>query len=85
METKIKAEVIRDKSFDPHFIVRVSYDDGKFRFNDVTVSVLRKPPRVSIDYPESVNKIIDKIDVKKIELEIMKAIVESLLSSTRRF
>ncbi len=80
METKIKAEVIRDKSFDPHFWVRVSYDDGINRFIDELVSVERRPPRVTIEYSENINKMIDKIDVKKIELEIMKAIVENLLS-----
>lgn len=80
METKIKAEVIRDKSFDPYFLVRVSYDDGKNRFIDELVSVERRPPRVTIEYSENINKMIDKIDVKKIELEIMKAIVENLLS-----
>ncbi len=79
MQTKIKAEVIKNKSFDPYFWVRVSYDDGKNRFIDEMVSVERKPPRVTIEYPESINKMIDKINVKKIELEIMKVIVESLL------
>ncbi|NLE25594.1 MAG: hypothetical protein GX625_09685 [Clostridiaceae bacterium] len=81
METKIKAEVIRDKSFDPHFWIKVSYDDGKNKFIDEMVSVERKPPRVKIEYSESIIKMIDKIDVKKIELEIMKTIVENLLRS----
>jgi len=81
LETKIKAEVIRDKSFDPHFWIKVSYDDGKNKFIDEMVSVERKPPRVKIEYSESIIKMIDKIDVKKIELEIMKTIVENLLRS----
>lgn len=81
METKIKAEVIRDKSYDPHFLIRVSYDDGTNRFIDEMVSVERKPPRVTIEYPESINNIIDKIEIKKIELEIMKVIVENLLGT----
>lgn len=85
MDTNIKAEVIKEKSFDPHFLVKVSYDDGINRFKNEIVSVERKPPRVKIDYPESINKIIDKIDIKKIEIEILKAIVESLLSSATRF
>ncbi|NLX64090.1 MAG: hypothetical protein GX022_04855 [Clostridiaceae bacterium] len=82
MNTEIRAEVIRNESFDPHFMVRVSYNDGKYKFVEV-MPVDRKPPKVTIDYPESVKKIIDKIDVKKIEIEIMRAIVESLLRSNR--
>lgn len=81
MKKIIKAEVIRDKSFDPNFLIRVSYDDGTKRFIDEIVSVNRKPPRIKIEYPESIRKNIDEIDVKRIEIEIMKAIVESLLSS----
>lgn len=84
MKTRIKAEVIKEKSFDPHFFVRVSYDDGIYRFVDEIVSVDRKPPKVTITYTEYINNIVDKIDVKKIEIEILEAIVESLLTSTTR-
>ncbi|MGI6085181.1 MAG: hypothetical protein ACOYIF_07005 [Acetivibrionales bacterium] len=84
MGTNIKAEVIREKSFDPHFLVKVSYDDGVNRFKNEIVYVERKPPRVKIDYSESIKKVIDKIDIKKVEIEILKAIVESLLSSSTR-
>ena len=84
METRIKAEVIKEKSFDPHFFVRVSYDDGINRFVDEIVSVDRKPPKVTITYTEYIKNIVDKIDVKKIEIEILEAIVESLLTSTTR-
>ncbi|HHU90200.1 MAG TPA: hypothetical protein GXZ22_03965 [Clostridiaceae bacterium] len=83
MKTNIRAEVIRNESFDPYFVVKVSYNDGINKFFDEVVSVERKPPKVTVKYPESIKKIIDKIDVKKIEIEIMKAIVESLLSSNR--
>lgn len=84
METRIKAEVIKEKSFDPHFFVRISYDDGINRFVNEIVSVERIPPKVTIAYTENINKIVDEIDVKKIEFEILKAIVDSLLSSTTR-
>ncbi len=82
MNTEVRAEVIKNESFDPHFMVRVSYNDGKYKFIEV-VPVDRKPPKVTINYPENVKKIIDKIDVKKLEIEIMKAIVENLLGSNR--
>lgn len=78
MNTEVRAEVLKNESFDPHFMIRVSYDDGKYKFVEV-MQVDRKPPKVTIDYPDSVIKILDKIDQKKIEIEIMKAIVENLL------
>jgi hypothetical protein len=48
------------------------------------VSVERKPPRVTIEYSETINRMMDRIDIKKIELEIMKAIVEDLLGPKKR-
>jgi ABC-type transporter Mla maintaining outer membrane lipid asymmetry ATPase subunit MlaF len=44
--------------------------------------VSRKPPKVNIEYSETIKKYADKIDIKQIELEIMKAIVESLLGNS---
>ncbi|MGI6623168.1 MAG: hypothetical protein GX227_02630 [Clostridiaceae bacterium] len=82
MEIKLKAEVVREKSFDPHFWVKVSYDDGTVKFKNELVSVSRKPPKVNIEYSETIKKYADKIDIKQIELEIMKAIVESLLGNS---
>ncbi|MCX7773837.1 MAG: hypothetical protein N2376_12070 [Clostridia bacterium] len=82
METKISVEVLRDKSFDPNFQVRISYDDGKTRFKNEVAYVSRKPPRVNIEYTESVEKVLDKIERKKLELEIMRAIVEVLLNNS---
>ncbi len=84
MKINIRADVVKNKSFDPYFVVKVSYDDGTNRFVEEMVSVERKPPRVTIEYPETVNKMIDRIDIKKIELEIMKAIVEDLLGPAKR-
>jgi hypothetical protein len=84
LQTKIKAEVIKDKSFDPYFWIKVSYDDGTNKFIDEMVSVERKPPRVTIEYSETINRMMDRIDIKKIELEIMKAIVEDLLGPKKR-
>ncbi len=84
MEAKIKAEVIKEKSYDPNFLVRVSYDDSKVKFRNEMVSVSRRPPKVNIEYPDSIEHLIEKIDVKKLELEVMKAIVEALLSNSRK-
>ncbi len=81
MNKSVKVEVIKERSFDPHYLARVSYDDGTNKFINETVSVTREPPKIEIEYSESIKKIMDQIDVKKIELEIMKAILESLLGS----
>ncbi len=82
METRVSVEVVKDKSFDPNFVVKVSYDDGKNRFRNEEVLVSRKPPKVKIEYPDHVKKLLDKIDISKIELEIMKGIVEVLLNNS---
>jgi hypothetical protein len=84
LELKITAEIVREKSYDPNFMVRVSYDDGKTRFKNELVSVSRKPPRVNIEYPENLAIILEKVDTQKIELEIMRAIVEMLLGNSRK-
>lgn len=80
---EIKAEVIKDESYDPYFLVKVSYNDGKTRFKDEIVSVTRKPPKVNFQYPESMKKVLDRVDIQKIELEIMRVIVEAILYKTK--
>lgn len=82
METKIHVEVVKDKSFDPNFLVKVTYDDGKTHFKNELLTVSRKPPKVNVEYPASLENIREKIDTKKIELEIMRAIVDTLLSNS---
>lgn len=79
MDTTITAQVVKEKSYDPNFIVRVSYDDGNVRFSNEMFTVTRKPPKVNIEYPENVKQILGEIDSARIELEIMKAIVEYLV------
>ena len=79
LETKIHAEIMKKESSDPYFLVRVSYDDGTVRFKNELVSVTRKPPKVDFQYPETLKPILKKADTQKIELEIMRAVVESLL------
>lgn len=71
--------VIKDKSFDPVFQVKVSYEDENVAFRNAIVEVQRRPPRVRFNYPDDILPLLTKIDVKKLELEIMNKIVEFLL------
>ncbi len=84
MKINIKAEVVKEKSFDPHFVIKVTYDDGVTRFKNELISVSRKPPKVNMEYPDTINNVIDKINIKQIELEIMKTIVEFLLINSAK-
>jgi hypothetical protein len=81
---KITADVIKDESYDPYFLVKVSYDDGKTHFKNELVSVTRKPPKVDFQYPETLKKILEKVDTQKIELEIMRVVVESILNKSSK-
>lgn len=81
---RISVSVIKEKSFDPVFQVRVSYEDENVTFKNAVVAVHRRPPRVRIEYPEDVKPLLSKIDVRKLELEIMNKIVEFLLKSSTR-
>lgn len=76
---RISVSIVREKSFDPDFTVRVSYKDENVSFKNAIVKVTRRPPRVTIDYPENIKSLLSKINVKKLELEIMNKIVEFLL------
>jgi len=83
LDLQISVKVLKEKSFDPNFLVKVSYDDGNIRLKDELVSVSRRPPKVKCTYPESIEQVKDSIDIKKLELEILRAIVESLLTGKR--
>ncbi|HOK42126.1 MAG TPA: hypothetical protein PLD49_00460 [Thermoclostridium caenicola] len=79
----ISVNVIKEKSFDPVFKVRVSYQDQEVSFSDVVVEVLRQPPKVTINYPEEIRSVLPNINVKKLELEILNKIAEFLLLNAR--
>lgn len=83
MEVQVSVKVIKEKSFDPNFLVKVSYDDGSIRFKDELISVTRRPPKVKVSYPENMEKVKDSIDTKRLELEILRAIVDHLLTGKR--
>lgn len=77
----ISVNVIKEKSFDPVFKVKVSYEDQDVSFKNAVVEVLRQPPRVKIQYPEEVQHLLPKINTKKLELEILNKIAEYLLTT----
>ncbi len=80
----ISVSIIREKSLDPAFKVLVSYRDENVSFRNVEVEVLRQPPKVIIQYPEEVQPVLQQINSKKLELEILNKIAEHLLSSGGR-
>lgn len=81
---KISASVIKEKSFDPVFQVRFSYEDEGVNIKGAIAEVQRRPPRVKVEYPEDIRPLLPKVNVKKLELEIMNKIVEFLLSAKVR-
>ncbi len=85
MEKKIDVSVIKEKSFDPYFVLKVSYQDDQVSFKNAIVNVVRKPPKVKIEYPDEIMPMLSQVDIKKLELEIMHKIVEYLLNASRRF
>jgi len=80
----ISVRIVREKSLDPVFKVLVSYRDENVSFRNAEVEVLRQPPRVVIQYPEEVQRVLPQINSKKLELEILNKIAEYLLSSGGR-
>lgn len=84
MEKRIDVSVIKEKSFDPHFVLRVSYQDEHVCFKNALVDVERRPPKVTIEYPDEIMPLLSQVDIKKLELEIMHKIVDFLLNSSRR-
>jgi len=85
LEKKIDVSVIKEKSFDPYFVLKVSYQDDQVSFKNAIVNVVRKPPKVKIEYPDEIMPMLSQVDIKKLELEIMHKIVEYLLNASRRF
>ncbi len=81
MDPKIKVGVVREKSFDPTFVVRVDYDSEAVSFSGAMVSVVRKPPKVLFEHPPEILERLTKAEQQKIELEIMNRILEFIMGS----
>lgn len=59
---RISVSIVREKSLDPVFQVKVSYEDENVSFKNAIVDVLRQPPRVKILYPEEVQRVLPEIN-----------------------
>ncbi len=79
MQPKIKVEVIRDKSFDPHFHVVVHYESDTLKLTGIPVSVVRRPPKVTFEYPSGILEGLQEQVRRKLELEIMNRILEHIM------
>jgi hypothetical protein len=73
--------VIKEKSADPNFTVKVSVYGDDFSIVNAQVDVVRLPPKVSIDYPEELQSRLELIDRKKLELEILNKVVEYIMQT----
>ena len=84
MEPKIKVSVVREKSFDPTFVVKVDYDSEVLRLSGITCTVTRTPPRVTFAHPPEILDQLAEVDQKKLELEIMNSILSFIMGSAER-
>jgi|BioPla2DNA2_1021312.scaffolds.fasta_scaffold18989_2 hypothetical protein len=76
--------VIKEKSADPNFKVKVSIFSNSFSVRNAEVDVLRVPPKVSIRYPQEIESNLTEIDRKKLDLEILNKVVEYIMQTTEK-
>ncbi len=84
MEPKIKVDVIREKSFDPTFFVKVSYDTDSIHLSSIPVWVERRAPRVTFDFPAVILETLNGNERAKLELAIMNRLLEFIMYNTER-
>jgi len=72
----ISVRIDGQKSMDPYYIATMDYDDGSVSLRDVRVDVTRKPPKITIKYPEEIKDILPKINTKRLEIEILGSIAK---------
>jgi len=83
-EMTFSVSVIKEKSADPNFRVKVSIYSDSFSVKNAEVDVLRLPPRVSIRYPHEIETNLDEIDRKKLDLEILNKVVEHIMQTAEK-
>ena len=74
--------VLKEKSIDPEFNIEFSYKDENVSINKSNVKIIRRPPRVTINYASDIQEIINSIDIynrKKLELEMLHKIIDWLV------
>ncbi|NLG87727.1 MAG: hypothetical protein GX494_00685 [Clostridiaceae bacterium] len=76
--------VIKEKSADPNFKVRVSIYGSSFCVKNAEVDVLRLPPRVRINYPSEIETKLSETDRKKLDLEILNKVVEHIMQTAEK-
>lgn len=76
--------VIKEKSADPNFKVKVSIYSGSFSVQNAEADVLRLPPKVSIRYPQEIESKLSETDRKKLDLEILNKVVEYLMQTAEK-
>jgi len=76
--------VIKEKSADPNFKVKVSIYSNSLYVKNAEIDVLRLPPKVSIRYPQEIEANLDGTDRKKLDLEILNKVVEYIMQTNEK-
>lgn len=76
--------VIKEKSADPNFKVKVSIFGSSFSVKNAEVDVLRLPPRVNIRYPHEIEANLTETDRKKLDLEILNKVAEYIMQTAEK-
>jgi len=84
MEPKIKVDIVRERSFDPTFLVRIGYESETVRLIEIPVMVVRRAPRVTFDFPQEISGSLSAGERAKLELAIMNSILAFIMNNAER-
>jgi len=75
-------ELVRERSLDPVFRLKVSVYRPDVKVENADVEVIRRPPKVSFIYPDEMKNILSPVEMKKLELEMLNKVAEYLIENT---
>ena len=73
-------EIIKEKSMDPYFRIKFSYEEKDFVIKYGIAEVVRKAPITQISYDPKTEAITRGKDKSKLELELLNIVIGYLLS-----
>jgi hypothetical protein len=72
--------VIKEKSYDPNYKVEFSYEDGDIKIELGIADIIRKQPRLVIDYDELTSAKLKAADKTKLELELTNLVLNYFIA-----